>query len=74
MSDGAAIVEDVLSVVAAIFLPLGLLTGLLGMNVAGMPGTGSPAAFWIVCGLLLAIAVGLVVLFRKMRMLRGPGG
>lgn len=40
-----------LSVVAAIFLPLGFLTGLFGANVAGMPGTSSPMAFW-----LLAIA------------------
>ncbi|MGI9354547.1 MAG: CorA family divalent cation transporter [Rhizobiaceae bacterium] len=27
-----------LSIVAAIFLPLGFLTGLLGINVGGMPG------------------------------------
>ena len=33
-----------LSVVAAIFLPLGFLTGLLGVNVAGIPGTDSPWA------------------------------
>jgi len=28
----------VLSIVAAIFLPLSLLTGLLGINVGGIPG------------------------------------
>jgi len=44
-----------LSVVAAIFLPLGLLTGLLGINVGGVPGTDSPSAFAVV-------TVGLVVL------------
>jgi zinc transporter len=32
----------VLSVVAAIFLPLGFLTGLLGINVGGIPGTDHP--------------------------------
>lgn len=43
-----------LTVVAAIFLPLGLLTGLLGINVGGIPGTDSPSAFAVVCvGLLL---------------------
>ena len=43
-----------LTVVAAIFLPLGLLTGLLGINVGGIPGTDSPRAFAVVCvGLLL---------------------
>ncbi len=30
----------VLSIVAGIFLPLGLLTGLLGINVGGIPGHG----------------------------------
>ena len=55
----------VLSVVAAIFLPLGLLTGLLGINVGGIPGTESPWAFAIVCLFLVVLAVGLWVAFRK---------
>ena len=38
-----------LSIVAAIFLPLGFITGLLGINVGGMPGANSDIAFWIVC-------------------------
>ncbi|ETX15562.1 magnesium transporter [Roseivivax halodurans JCM 10272] len=36
-----------LSIVAAIFLPMSFVTGLFGVNVAGMPGTGTPAAFAI---------------------------
>lgn len=47
-----------LSVISAICLPLGLLTGLLGINVAGMPGTESPWAFWSVSLVMIAI-VGL---------------
>ncbi len=58
-----------LSIVAGIFLPLGLVTGLLGINVAGVPGTDNPTAFAIVCGLLLALGGGLVVLFRYLRWL-----
>ena len=50
----------VLSIVAAVFLPLGLLTGLLGINVGGMPGAGNPWAFWIVTGGLVALGGGLV--------------
>jgi zinc transporter len=46
----------VLSIVAAIFLPLGLLTGLLGINVGGIPGTESKIAFVIVTLLLIGIA------------------
>ena len=52
-----------LSVVAAIFLPLGLITGLLGINVGGMPGAEDPRAFWIVTGGLVALGLGLVALF-----------
>lgn len=40
----------VLSIVAAIFLPLGFLTGLLGINVGGIPGAENPYAFWIFLG------------------------
>lgn len=48
-----------LSVVAAIFLPLGLITGLLGINVGGMPGAEDPRAFWIVVGALVALGLAL---------------
>lgn len=57
----------ILSVVAAIFLPLGFLTGLLGINVGGMPGAEFPWAFYIVCGLCLMISIGLFLWFRTRR-------
>ncbi|EKV29804.1 Magnesium and cobalt transport protein CorA [Caenispirillum salinarum AK4] len=56
-----------LTVVAGIFLPLGFLTGLLGINVGGMPGTDSDAAFWIVCGLLTVVVMLEVLIFRRKR-------
>lgn len=37
------------SVIAAIFLPTSFLTGLLGVNVGGIPGTESPIAFGLFC-------------------------
>ena len=55
----------VLSIVAGIFLPLGLLTGLLGINVGGIPGTEDPRAFAIFCVILAAIAAWQVWLFRR---------
>ena len=55
----------ILSVVAGIFLPVTFITGLLGMNVGGMPGIESPWAFGIVTGLLLVIAVIEVWIFRR---------
>jgi zinc transporter len=45
-----------LSVVTAVFLPLGLITGLLGVNVGGIPGTGSPWAFVALCVFTLGLA------------------
>lgn len=54
-----------LSVIAAVFLPLGLITGLLGINVGGMPGVDSGLAFWVVCGILVTVGVGQYLLFRR---------
>ncbi len=56
-----------LSVIAAVFLPLGFITGLLGINVGGMPGVESPWAFFAVC-ILLAILAGLEIwLLRRLK-------
>ncbi|MDJ0949811.1 MAG: zinc transporter ZntB [Alphaproteobacteria bacterium] len=59
----------VLSVVAAIMLPLSILTGLLGVNVGGIPGTEDKWAFAIVCVLLVACGAGLFFLFRRLKWL-----
>jgi zinc transporter len=58
-----------LSVVAAIFLPLGLLTGLLGINVGGMPGVDSPFAFAAVSILLVVLGVLGWLFFRRNRLI-----
>ena len=58
-----------LTIVAGIFLPLGFLTGLLGINVGGMPGVDSADAFWIVSGLCISILFGLLLLFRRWKWL-----
>nr|WP_269451058.1 CorA family divalent cation transporter [Phaeobacter inhibens] len=54
----------VLSVVAAIFLPLGFLTGLFGVNVAGMPGTTAPSAFWVLAGVSAVGGLALFLIFK----------
>jgi zinc transporter len=59
----------ILAVVAAVFLPLGLITGLLGINVGGIPGSDYPYAFEIVCALLVLIAIGQVVVFIRLKLL-----
>lgn len=57
----------VLSIVAAVFLPLGFFTGLLGVNVGGIPGTESSFAFGVVCVLLVIVVVLQVWIFKKNR-------
>ena len=47
----------VLAIVSVIFLPLGFITGLLGINVGGIPGAEYSGSFAIVVGLLLIGAV-----------------
>lgn len=47
----------VLSVVAVIFLPITFLTGLLGINVGGVPGAQYNWAFEIVCGIILGVVI-----------------
>ena len=54
----------ILSVVAAVFLPLGFLSGLFGVNIAGMPGLTAPWAFAALCAACVAIATALFVFFR----------
>ena len=56
----------IISVVSAVFLPLGFLTGLLGINVGGMPGAENAASFWIVCVACLGLGALLVSAFRRM--------
>lgn len=60
----------VLSLGAAAFLPLNLFVGLLGANVAGIPGAQSPYAFYVVIGLLILLMLGELAIFRRLRLWR----
>jgi zinc transporter len=56
----------VLSMVAALFLPLGFLTGLLGINVGGIPLAEDPHGFFeIVLILAVLVAVQIIIFMRK---------
>ncbi len=57
----------VLSIVAAVFLPLGFVTGLFGVNVAGMPGVETPWAFAALCGAMIAISVVALLWMRRLK-------
>lgn len=55
------------TIAAVIFLPLGFLTGLMGINVGGMPGIDNDYAFWIVVLLCLFAGLGLTLVFKMRR-------
>lgn len=59
----------VLSIVAAIFLPISFITGLFGMNVAGLPGLDEPMAFNFVAFGMGVIVTGIIVYFRTRKWL-----
>lgn len=67
LSESANRTVYILTIVAAVMLPLSFVTGLLGVNVGGMPGTEDAGAFWIVCGALAAFGLAEVWLFRKLK-------
>jgi zinc transporter len=53
-----------LAAVTVILMPLTVISGILGMNVP-IPYADDPAAFWIVCAILVVMAIGLYVFMRK---------
>lgn len=55
----------ILSIVGSIFLPLGFLTGLFGINIGGMPGVESSSAFWIFSFLMIILVIIEYILFKK---------
>lgn len=59
----------VLAAVTVIFAPLTLITGLMGMNVEGIPGAQDPNGFWAVTVLAAGLGVGLVAWLRTIRWL-----
>jgi zinc transporter len=55
----------ILTMFSVIFLPATLIASIWGMNVGGIPFSGSPNGFWVVAGLIAAVfAMVAIVLFR----------
>jgi magnesium transporter len=61
-------VMKVLTLIATVFMPMTVLTGIWGMNVdlPQLPG-GHAAQFWWIMGMLVGITVWMVWLFRTRR-------
>lgn len=59
-----------LAVVTAVFLPLTLITGLLGVNMGGIPGSSDPRAFWVLCVLLVVLGGLCLWIVRRLGLFR----
>jgi magnesium transporter len=53
----------ILTIFSVTMLPLTLIAGLFGMNVA-FPGEGSHEAFWVIVGVMIAALIGMAAFFR----------
>ncbi|CAA0119245.1 Cobalt/magnesium transport protein CorA [Halioglobus japonicus] len=59
----------ILTIITAIFVPITFIAGLYGMNFDNMPELHHEYGYFFVLGIILAVAVAMVVLFKKIRWL-----
>ena len=55
----------ILTVVTSIFVPLGFLAGVYGMNFDNMPELHNPYAYFILIGVMALVALCLLSYFKK---------
>ncbi|GHV95667.1 magnesium transport protein CorA [Spirochaetia bacterium] len=58
-------VMKVLTIISTIFIPLTFIVGVYGMNFRFMPELEHPAAYPIVLGIMAAIALGMLLFFKR---------
>ncbi|WP_417781612.1 zinc transporter ZntB [Stutzerimonas xanthomarina] len=56
-----------LGIITGFFLPMSFLTGLLGINVGGIPGSENPYGFAVACALIGAVACFQWWIFRRLK-------
>lgn len=57
----------VLTVISTIMMPLGLIAGIYGMNVAEIPGSTVGSGFWWIIGAMVLIAGAMLLWFRRLK-------
>jgi magnesium transporter len=62
-------VMKVLTIIATIFIPLTFIAGIYGMNFRNMPELGWPWAYFAVLGLMAAVALAMLVYFKRKKWL-----
>ncbi len=56
-----------LGIITGFFLPMSFLTGLLGINVGGIPGSEHPYGFYVACGVIAVVAAFQWCIFRRLK-------
>lgn len=59
-----------LTVVTTMFMPAALVTGIFGMNFRNMPLLESPGGFWLALSTMACVALLMLILFWRRRLLR----
>lgn len=59
----------ILTVISAIFIPLTFIAGVYGMNFQHMPELAKPWGYFVCLGMMVVIAVGQLIYFKKRRWL-----
>jgi magnesium transporter len=62
-------VMRLLTAISTIMLPLAVISGIYGMNIKGLPLAENDWAFESTLGIMLLVAIGLLVVFRRKRWL-----
>lgn len=56
-----------LGIITGFFLPMSFVTGLLGINVGGIPGSEHPYGFYLACAAIAGVAGGQWLIFRRLK-------
>jgi magnesium transporter len=62
-------VMKVLTIISTIFIPLTFIVGVYGMNFQFMPELDKPWAYPVVWGIMAAVAVGMIIFFKRRKWL-----
>jgi magnesium transporter len=65
VSNGMNKIMKVLTIISTIFIPLTFIVGIYGMNFAYMPELGSPYGYPVVIGVMVIIAAGMLIFFKR---------
>jgi magnesium transporter len=60
-------VMKVLTIISTIFIPLTFIVGVYGMNFRFMPELDYPLAYPITWGIMVIIALGMILFFKRRR-------